>query len=91
MVHGRIEIDVERCKGCELCRSACPHHVIKLSDSHNNKGHRPAVLVDPEHKCTGCGLCAIVCPDTCITVYRIVDVQAHSQSKEVLHHGHTIA
>ena len=70
MATGRIVIDVERCKGCELCREACPQEVISLGDTFNAKGYRPALLVDPDHDCTGCALCAVVCPDACITVYR---------------------
>lgn len=72
MATGRIVIDLERCKGCEICRPACPQDVIKLADHLNSKGYRPAVLVDPHHDCTGCALCAVVCPDGCITVYRDV-------------------
>lgn len=70
MARGRIVIDVERCKGCELCRAACPPQVIHLSDSLNSQGYQTAVLIDPDNKCTGCALCAVVCPDVCITVYR---------------------
>jgi 2-oxoglutarate ferredoxin oxidoreductase subunit delta len=70
MARGRIVIDVERCKGCELCISACPPAVIALADELNSKGYRPVILLDPEHECTGCALCATVCPDGCITVYR---------------------
>lgn len=72
MAHGRIVIDAERCKGCELCRFACPQDVINLAVSLNSMGYRPAILLDPEHKCTGCALCAVVCPDACIMVYRDV-------------------
>lgn len=70
MARGRIVIDAERCKGCELCRSACPPKVIGLADALNSSGYRPAVLIDPESKCTGCALCAVVCPDACIIVFR---------------------
>ena len=86
MVHGRIVIDAERCKSCELCISACPQEIIILAEDLNSKGYRPAVLLDPEHKCTGCALCAVVCPDACITVYREVGVRAASAKKEIQYH-----
>ena len=74
MASGRIVIDSNRCKGCELCLEACPQEVIDLADTFNARGYRPAVLFDPLHDCTGCALCAVVCPDGCITVYREVPV-----------------
>ncbi|MDX1415348.1 MAG: ferredoxin family protein [Candidatus Promineifilaceae bacterium] len=70
MARGRILINTERCKGCELCIPACPPGVIKLSDLLNSYGYRPAMLFDPEQQCTGCALCATVCPDAAITVFR---------------------
>ena len=70
MATGRVVIDVERCKGCELCREACPQDVLALAETLNAKGYRPVILLDPHHDCTGCALCATVCPDGCITVYR---------------------
>jgi 2-oxoglutarate ferredoxin oxidoreductase subunit delta len=74
MASGRVVIDIERCKGCELCREACPKDVLTLAEELNSKGYRPVILLDPSHDCTGCALCATVCPDGCITVYRdIVD------------------
>ena len=68
---GRIEIDGERCKGCQLCISACPKDLIEVSDRLNAAGHYPAV---PKATllCTACGMCWQVCPDTAITVYRNV-------------------
>ena len=70
MAKGRIVIDVERCKGCELCLDACPPKLIALSDQMNSKGYRSVLLVEHEKTCTGCALCAVVCPEACITVYR---------------------
>lgn len=70
MASGRIIINEERCKGCELCFSACPPGVIGPSKFLNSHGYRPASLIDPDHLCTGCALCATVCPDTAITVFR---------------------
>ena len=62
MVQGRIVIDSERCKGCELCTSVCPQNVIRISSAFNSNGYKPAELVDPLGACTGCA----------ITVYRQV-------------------
>jgi 2-oxoglutarate ferredoxin oxidoreductase subunit delta len=70
MASGRIVINEMRCKGCELCFSACPPDVITLAEHLNSNGYRPATLLDPDHLCTGCALCATVCPDAAITVYR---------------------
>jgi 2-oxoglutarate ferredoxin oxidoreductase subunit delta len=75
MARGRIEVDVEKCKGCELCRSACPQNVIVLSENINSRGYRPVILCEHDQTCTGCALCAVVCPEACITVYRIVPHQ----------------
>jgi len=70
MASGRIIVDAERCKGCELCRGACPHDVIVLSENMNSRGYQPVMLSDPDGHCTGCALCAFVCPDSGITVFR---------------------
>jgi len=67
---GRIEIDAEHCKGCELCISVCPQNVIRMSELFNAKGYHPAQLIDPNSECTGCAVCAVICPDAVITVYR---------------------
>jgi len=69
-VIGTIDINTQRCKGCELCVEACPFNIIQLASRMDNKRGYPYVeQVEPE-KCTGCSSCAIVCPDGCITVYR---------------------
>lgn len=57
----------EICKGCSLCVTACPKHIIALSDAINAKGYNYAVLTD-EAACIGCASCARMCPDCVITV-----------------------
>jgi 2-oxoglutarate ferredoxin oxidoreductase subunit delta len=68
MIRGKVTIEKEICKGCELCIAACPQDSLALSDKINLKGYRFAVLV--QDNCTGCVNCALVCPDAAITVYR---------------------
>ncbi len=65
---GDVVIDIEICKGCEICISACPNAVLALAPEVNKKGYHYAVKVNED--CTGCTNCAVVCPDAVITVYR---------------------
>lgn len=66
---GRIAIDRERCKGCELCVHFCPKDLICMSEEFNGKGHHPAAFRESE-ECSGCAVCAMMCPDVAIEVYR---------------------
>jgi 2-oxoglutarate ferredoxin oxidoreductase subunit delta len=67
-VKGKVEINIERCKGCELCTAECKEHALTLGDAINIKGHR--YVIANNDLCTGCINCALVCPDAVITVYR---------------------
>lgn len=67
---GSIVVDIEKCKGCDLCVVACPTDVIALSSDANAKGYNFAYMIHPD-ACNGCSACAEVCPETCITVYRV--------------------
>lgn len=71
MARGTVVVDANRCKGCELCTTVCPQHILAMADNFNTRGYRPVVLVDPNDKCTGCTLCAVICPDAVLTVYRL--------------------
>ena len=66
---GRIEIDFERCKSCELCVPACPKDCIEIGAERNSQGYASAVFARPD-ACTGCAICAEFCPDVCIRVWR---------------------
>lgn len=71
---GKIEIDKERCKGCELCFTVCPCKCIDQAEGINRKGYHPARFtqnpVEGKKGCTGCMLCATICPEVAIEVYR---------------------
>lgn len=67
-VKGRIEIDIQKCKGCELCTVVCKEDALHLSKEINNKGYRYIVAINDN--CNGCVNCALVCPDAVIKVYR---------------------
>lgn len=66
---GAIVINIERCKGCEICVGACPESVISMAKAVNGKGYHYAEPTGSDN-CTGCTNCAVVCPDGVITVYR---------------------
>ncbi len=68
-VIGDIVIDIEKCKGCELCIDSCLQSVLSIAEAVNGKGYHYSEAVTDG--CTGCSNCAIVCPDGVITVYRV--------------------
>lgn len=67
---GTVVVDVERCKGCDLCVVACPTDVLSLNKEVNNKGYNFSYMNNPDD-CIGCANCGWVCPEGCITVYKI--------------------
>jgi 2-oxoglutarate ferredoxin oxidoreductase subunit delta len=73
-VTGWIEVDERYCKGCELCVSECPQHVLALDLQRlTSKGYHPVFLT--AEGCTGCGVCAIVCPEAALTVFRTAPIR----------------
>ena len=68
---GRLQVEIDECKGCGLCVEACPPKVIHLSDQLNHYGYRTAQYAGAG--CTGCGICFLVCPEPgAITVFRAI-------------------
>ena len=66
-VHGTVTIDIDVCKGCELCIDACPPRVLAMSTPVNHLGYRYPELADG---CTGCAACQLICPDFVFEVFR---------------------
>jgi 2-oxoglutarate ferredoxin oxidoreductase subunit delta len=70
LTRGTVVIDVEACKGCDLCIDACPPRVLEMTvHDVNTRGYRYPRLVAG---CTGCQACAQICPDFCFQVYKYV-------------------
>jgi 2-oxoglutarate ferredoxin oxidoreductase subunit delta len=68
-IKGAIVVDIEKCKGCEVCAVNCPTNVIQLAKEVNGKGYHYAYMAKAD-ACIGCASCALVCPDGVITVYK---------------------
>lgn len=76
---GTVTIDVEHCKGCELCIPACPPRVLTMSAAVNRTGYRYPEL---HPGCTGCAACLLVCPDFVFEVYRYAVPVEHVEHVE---------
>lgn len=82
-IHGAVEINSNRCKGCDLCVVACPCDVLALNKREvNARGYLFAYAANPDN-CIGCAACAAVCPDSCIEVYRFVDTLPNKSGNEL--------
>jgi 2-oxoglutarate ferredoxin oxidoreductase subunit delta len=72
---GTVTVDVEMCKGCELCIPACPPGVLAMSEGTNHMGfHWPEL----HPGCTGCAACLLVCPDFVFEVFRYQEPVLHA-------------
>jgi 2-oxoglutarate ferredoxin oxidoreductase subunit delta len=61
VTRGTVRIDVESCKGCELCIPACRPGVLSMTtDRFNQRGYQYPEL---SAGCTACRACVDVCPD----------------------------
>lgn len=65
-----LRIYHELCKGvdeCGICVYVCQKQVFKPSETLNQKGYRPPVVIKDD-QCTACENCMIFCPDLAIVV-----------------------
>ena len=66
----KLQIRDDRCRGCELCISACPKGILALDTQKlTAKGYNPVYLTDND-ACISCAICAKICPDCAITVFK---------------------
>ena len=65
---GTLVIDVDACKGCDLCVDACPADVLVMTtDTVNARGYRYPRLLPG---CVACKACSAICPDFVFQVHR---------------------
>jgi ferredoxin len=55
-----LKLNEERCVGCGMCLTVCPHAVMSMDNGHARIENRDA--------CMECGACARNCPVDAITV-----------------------
>ena len=68
MAKAKVVIKRDRCKGCELCISVCPKHILAIDDMEVNVNGYHAVTITKKEECIACASCAKICPDSIITV-----------------------
>jgi 2-oxoglutarate ferredoxin oxidoreductase subunit delta len=65
---GTVVIDVEACKGCDLCIDACRPGVLSMTtNTRNTRGYRYPEL---RPGCTACQACSQICPDFVFQVWK---------------------
>jgi len=54
-----LRLDVEKCSGCGLCATVCPHGVFEVNGR---------ARISDRDACMECGACARNCPEAAIAV-----------------------
>ncbi len=61
-----LRLDGERCVGCGVCLSVCPHAVLRSVNGNLDVGRK--VEIGDRDACMECGACAQNCPVKAVTV-----------------------
>ena len=64
----RVIIRTDYCKGCLLCVSVCPKHLLEPVEAFSEFGVQPVEVVGDPDECTGCMSCVLMCPDATIEI-----------------------
>jgi len=64
----KVNINKDRCKGCQFCIVYCPKGLLKKPTKLNKLGVHPVIFTGEDEACIGCGFCVIMCPDCCIEI-----------------------
>ena len=67
----KVEINSARCKGCLLCVSVCPKHLLEPADAISEFGVQPVEVVGDPAECIGCMSCVLMCPDAAIEIIEV--------------------
>ena len=55
-----VTFQEEKCKGCGLCMTFCPKHILQMAPVRiNAKGYHPAECID-QSQCIGCASCCLL-------------------------------
>lgn len=66
----RLDLDKNKCAGCQICSLACPKEAVKIEKHVKNqseKARKPKIDIDLT-KCNFCGICDVLCPYGAIKV-----------------------
>lgn len=64
---GKIELDIDKCKGCMLCFEACPFEAVDIISRHGPSGDSEVVGVVSD-RCAECGFCVTSCEFSAVSM-----------------------